>query len=244
MLPTYPLNDTIETAFGESDTLVLEVYMDEAGMLAAGAKLTKAGSYPPGDSLDRHMSPKLMQAVRQKTRGTAGMLLPLERLRPWFVATFLIMGELGRLGYDAEHGVDVHFQNRAVGNKRILGIETVDEQVAMFSGLSDEVSGLMLKEALDELDELGETMEGALLAWQKGDAQALETLLLASMKKPEYRPVYKKMILDRNRRMAEAIEEYLQTPSTYFVVVGSGHLVGKQGIVELLRAKKYRVTRP
>jgi uncharacterized protein YbaP (TraB family) len=33
----------------------------------------------------------------------------------------------------------------------------------------------------------------------------------------------------------------MELMDTYFVVVGAGHLVGKEGIIELLKAKKYAV---
>ena len=39
--------------------------------------------------------------------------------------------------------------------------------------------------------------------------------------------------------MAEKIEEYLKTESTYFVVVGAAHLTGEKGIVALLREKGF-----
>jgi uncharacterized protein YbaP (TraB family) len=41
--------------------------------------------------------------------------------------------------------------------------------------------------------------------------------------------------------MKAKVSEYLAGRGTYFVVVGSGHLVGKQGIVELLRRDQHRV---
>ncbi len=37
------------------------------------------------------------------------------------------------------------------------------------------------------------------------------------------------------------IEAYLKTRETHFVVVGAGHLVGEQGIVQTLRRKGYTV---
>jgi len=41
--------------------------------------------------------------------------------------------------------------------------------------------------------------------------------------------------------MVSKIEEFLRTKETYFVVVGAGHLVGKKGIIEMLRGKGYPV---
>jgi hypothetical protein len=53
--------------------------------------------------------------------------------------------------------------------------------------------------------------------------------------------IYKKLILERNKSMASKIEEFLRTKETYFVIVGAGHLVGNQGIIEILKGKGYHV---
>jgi uncharacterized protein YbaP (TraB family) len=41
--------------------------------------------------------------------------------------------------------------------------------------------------------------------------------------------------------MISKIERYLDSEGTYFVIVGAGHLVGKKGILELLKSKGYAV---
>ncbi len=41
--------------------------------------------------------------------------------------------------------------------------------------------------------------------------------------------------------MASKIEGYLKTEEHYFVVVGAAHLVGKDGIIEILKKKGYLV---
>jgi uncharacterized protein YbaP (TraB family) len=240
----YPLNATIEEAFRLSDTLVMEVHLGPTGQLQAAQQLVAAGSYPSGDSLDRHISPELMRRVRAKMTGLSALLLPPERMRPWFAGLMLVMQELKRLGFDPEQGIDRHFEKRATGQKRILGIETHEEQIALFTGLSEPVQVLMLKEALDELGSLQQTMDQALGAWKRGDGDALGELLLETVRQPEYQRLYKRIYLDRNQRMAKAIEGYLATRGKYFVVLGSGHLIGKRGIVGLLRSKGLRVVQP
>ena len=53
--------------------------------------------------------------------------------------------------------------------------------------------------------------------------------------------IYEILIYDRNRKMVSKIEDFLKTKETYFVIVGAGHLIGGQGIVEILKAKGYTV---
>ena len=58
---------------------------------------------------------------------------------------------------------------------------------------------------------------------------------------PELRPLMTKLLDDRNTPMTTKIERFLQTPKSYFVAVGAGHLVGDQGILSRLRRKNFRV---
>ncbi len=41
--------------------------------------------------------------------------------------------------------------------------------------------------------------------------------------------------------MASKIEDYLNAKEIYFVIVGAGHLVGNQGIIEILKRKGFVV---
>jgi len=52
---------------------------------------------------------------------------------------------------------------------------------------------------------------------------------------------FDEIVNKRNLRMVQQIQVYLDTPYTHFVVVGAAHLVGKQGIVELLKGKRSRI---
>jgi hypothetical protein len=54
-------------------------------------------------------------------------------------------------------------------------------------------------------------------------------------------PIYERLVYERNRNMASKVEDYLRTKETYFVVVGAAHLVGKQGIIEILKGKGFVV---
>ena len=51
----------------------------------------------------------------------------------------------------------------------------------------------------------------------------------------------RKLLEDRNHPMADAIEKLLKGNEKSFVVVGAAHMVGKEGIVALLKGKGYTV---
>jgi len=167
----------------------------------------------------------------------------VKQFKPWYVMINLASLRIMKLGMDPKLGIDVHFLDKAKENKEIIELETADFQLKLFSGLDDEVQLNLLKEAIDDPDETVEMMDKIVVAWQSGDAEAIDKLIVEKVKKvPELKPFYEKMFTERNIRMTEKIAEFLtnQDGKTYFVVVGSGHYAGDEGILKLLKKKGYK----
>jgi len=79
-------------------------------------------------------------------------------------------------------------------------------------------------------------------AWQSGDATAMQEVITSSVRDyPQLKPLMTKLLDERNTAMTAKIERFLQTPKSYFVAVGAGHLVGDKGILAQLRRKKLLV---
>ena len=77
-------------------------------------------------------------------------------------------------------------------------------------------------------------------AWRSGDVDKLSELFLKEMKK-EFPKLYKTLFTDRNNKWLDKIETYLQTPQKEFVLVGVGHMVGEDGLIEQLKRRGYEV---
>jgi len=234
----YPLDPRIESAFQRAQTLVLETSLDPAAQVQMGQKMAAAGIYPPGDSIDLHLDRETLGLLQQRLKTSGAPFTTLRSYRPWFVAVILVLDEMQRVGYHPQLGIDTYFAERARNGKRVVGLETIDEQIALFSGMSDALQEGMLKDALTKLDGLGALMAKAQSLWRTGDAKAIEELLVAPMRR-DFPDVFRRLFVDRNRKMATAIEGYLKTTGEYFVVVGSGHLIGPEGILDLLQTKGY-----
>lgn len=234
----YPLAPRIEFAFDGAETVVLEMPMDQASQLQAAQKLALAGTYTAGDSIDKHLDGEVLGLLQQQLSRSGASLDAVRSFRPWLVAVMLTLGEMQRQGYRPDLGIDIYFAEKVKGRKRIVALETVDEQVALFAGMTGPLQEQMLKETLTVLGGLGQDMKRALLLWRTGDAEAMDKLLVAPLRK-DYPNLHQTLFVERNRRMAAAIEGYLKSTGSYFVVVGAGHLVGTDGILELLRDKGY-----
>jgi len=191
------------------------------------------------------VSPETYRLIKKESKALG---MPIELLRmqkPWFLALSFQAMELVRLGYSPEHGVDYHFLTRAQGKKRILGLESLEEQLSLLSGFSDREQEQFLLYTLETLSSMDRQVGNMVRAWTSGDAQAMESTLADALPPdPSLAPVVQKLFDERNVKMMSKIEGYLNSNGSYFVIVGAGHLVGKKGLVELLRSKGYVVEQP
>jgi uncharacterized protein len=237
----YPLNPRIEMAFDQSRVLVVEANVADANKLDPQQLLTKA-FYPENDSLEKHVSRDTYEYLK-KEAGKLGMPLELlNRQKPWFLALSLQAVELLKFGFDPRYGVDLYFLSKAQGTKKILELESLDEQINMLSGMSENDQELLLIHTLTDFASLGEQANNLVKAWATGDTTGIESIITKSVRdNPRLAPLVKKLNDDRNKGMVAKIEGYLRTSDTYFVVVGAAHLVGGNGIISALKAKGYTV---
>jgi uncharacterized protein YbaP (TraB family) len=57
----------------------------------------------------------------------------------------------------------------------------------------------------------------------------------------EYPQLYSKLILERNQRWLPQIEAMIKQGDNALIVVGAAHLVGKDGVIQLLKQRGYLV---
>ncbi len=148
------------------------------------------------------------------------------------------------MGLDPNLGLDRHFMERAAtANKTTSGLEDIDTQVGVLSGMSAQEQQQMVAEALDQADKAD--AEGRKLhdAWRRGDDKLLWTSMAAQMR-GQYPQLYKRINTDRNDAWVPKLQQYLQAgQGGTLVVVGTLHLLGNDGVVEKLKAKGFQVER-
>jgi uncharacterized protein YbaP (TraB family) len=235
----YPLSHAIEDAYDSSDRLVVEANIDDLDKLDLKMLADKA-FYRNDDQVENHVSPETYRLIQKESKR---LDMPIDLIRmqkSWFLALSFEAAELMRLGYDPKYGVDYHFLAKAQGKKEILELESLDEQLSLLSGYSDKEQEEFLLYTLNTLSSMGGQVDGMVRAWTAGDAPALESIIAgAASPDASLAPVFEKLFDERNVKMTSKIEGYLNSKGTYFVVVGAGHLVGKRGILGLLKSKGY-----
>jgi len=242
----YPLDDTIEDAYAQSQILVVEINMNDENLVKTEKFLLEKGVYPAGEKLQNNITDELYSSVSEKAMefDSSGLLLvSLNMFEPWVVAVVITDMEYMELGYEVEYGIETYFLDKAENDgKDILELETVELQLDIFDGLSPELQIMMLEDAVEN-PVTEEELELMYDAWSNGDTTQMEQLLFEDIdENPEYRPFYDKIIDERNLQMVEKIEDYLEDDDVYFVIVGAAHLLGENGIVNLLIERGYSVS--
>jgi len=237
----YPLHRKIESAFDQSEVLVVEANVNDIARLDI-EKLVESAMYLGPETLERHVSAETYELIKKET-GRLGIPLELiNRQKPWFLALVLESLELLKLGFDPNYGIDKYFISRATGKKKIVELESLDYQIDLLSKFSDQEQELFLLYTVKDLRVLRQELDRLTQAWISGDAKGMESMMIRGFAEDRrMSSIYEKLILERNRSMASKIEEFLRNKEIYFAVVGAGHLVGDQGIIEILKGRGYLV---
>lgn len=237
----YPLNSKIEKAFDQSEFLAVEANVNDIKKIDI-QKLMERAFYTPPDTLEKHVSPEIYDDVKKEM---SRLGLPLELIRkqkPWFLSMTLVSLELIKLGLDPNLGVDKYFLSKAEGKKKILELESLDYQIDLLSNFSDKDQELFLLWTLKDLTIMEQEVNKLTQAWTSGDTKGMEAILKRGISEDKrLSSIFEKLIYGRNRKMVLKIEDFLKTKETYFVIIGAGHLVGDQGIIEILKGKGYVV---
>jgi uncharacterized protein YbaP (TraB family) len=199
-----------------------------------------------GLSLDRPLSSRLnsQDFAKVTDRAKALGLDPklLDVMRPWLAAVILSAAPMQKGGYDPAAGVEVTLEKEAkAAGEQVRAFETVEQQLAFFADLPDEVQLAYLESVLDDKDGEGD-VDKLVDAWMKADLAALEKAAVGEAK-AQSPALYQALIANRNITWADQIVERMKGSGVSLIAVGAGHLVGPDSLQEQLKKRGVEVTR-
>jgi hypothetical protein len=167
----------------------------------------------------------------------------LEPLRPWLAGVYLELYSYIKAGFSSFYGVDhVIDQDAKARGAEVQYLETVDEQLSNFSVLSRRGEIAYLRATVKGVLEEPDMPIMLLNAWAASDTAALGKVLDEGFAEvPQLRA---QLLVGRNRKWVPKLRAMLGSGKTHFVTVGAGHLVGRDSVVAMLRARGYKVTGP
>lgn len=233
----YPLPQPLEEAFEASDTVVVEVNTDAVTPEQLQFKTMQVASLPAGQSLTDLLGPDLTSRTDAALKAYGMSMSHVDRLEPMFVATQLTALRMMSFGYLPEMGMEASYLSRA-GSRNIEELETIDLQLDVLFGAPLDVQVESLTQTIEQMPELDAMMADMMRAWLSGDDETFIELFESTEGASQgFKDWTRQLIDERNKGMADKVEDYLSRPGTTFVLVGSGHLAGDASIVELLAAR-------
>jgi uncharacterized protein YbaP (TraB family) len=241
----YPLEPRIRSAMAAAPTLALEVdaARDPAAVLAA---FQQHGMFAAGDSglagLPAERRLRIESGLKQQGVDPAAVA----QMKPWMVVTMLGLVDMGKLGYDPALGVDMHLAQLARGGKaRIAELESVEYQAALMDRLPIEEQWRLLEETLEHMASGRQLREGREMveAYERADRAALDRIARRIELDATFTGKFTREVLlkERNGPMADKVASLLAREDNAVVAVGLLHLLGKNGLPELLRRRGIRV---
>lgn len=242
----YPLAPQVSRALADSSQLVLELDTRASGDFDLAVR--KHASYPAGDHIRNHVSPDTLRRLTSALHAVGIPLSGVGHLKPWLLANMLIGIELERSGFERAYGNE-SFLLDAVQKRgaNLAELESADYQLSLFDTLGDVGAEEYLRETLDDLSS-GMSMKKAraiIDAWTSGDAAALDALIPDTIGDGTVTSDFtRRTLLDRrNPEMAQRIEHIMKDGKVSFVGVGLLHLLGTNGLPQLLSQRGYQVER-
>ena len=134
-----------------------------------------------------------------------------------------------RAHFEAKYGVDMQLNARAhAANKSIVGLESVETQLGMFDSLSPAEQETMVLKS-NGPDSSSRVLMKIKDAWTTGDVAALDALLNEGLKDV---PTHLREAGQRSERGVDSEDrtDGEDAATMRSIVVGAGHLVGKNGV--------------
>lgn len=245
----YPLPSEIENAFRNSTALAVEMDISDSETQEKTAEeFLKEGMFTDGRTL-KDVLPDSLWKTLDSISTTLGMktenFLPM---RPWMAATLIASAAIASTGIQQDLGIDMVMLDSAYAQgKEIIALETPEEQVESLSKSegSEETDGIAyLESTFREYSKLNQMIKEVISAWKRADVVSLQKSLSAdqNMNESEKR-LNERMFNQRNKKMKKEILNFLENDKQVFVVVGVGHLILENNLLEMLSENGLKIQR-
>lgn len=227
------LTDTLKACLQKTDQLTLEIDMDDPGMMMA---MMKSMSMREGKQLKDLLDAKDYDRLNAYFKDSVGMsIAPFERVKPFMLMSVL----LSRVLTCQPQSYETSLMGLAKKQKsEVVGLETVEEQMAVFDSIPYADQAKMLVTLMDSLPQARQEFSKMVEVYKKQDLAGLYNMTLESDFEMENQQDI--LLTNRNKRWIPIIEKQVAEKPT-FVAVGAAHLGGEEGVIALLRKEGFSV---
>lgn len=241
----------VRAALDSAGAVYTEIPADLPTMLALLPKMM----LPDGGTVDAVLGKQTTAELEKevKAMNPEFTLQPFLRFKPWAVIASILQLE-DQMKYPGTLALDMLlYQRAAMAGKEVGGIETPDEQIAVFDAFTNAEQKLMVEDTIKQLREIRASKrnlsDDLARLYLAGDLDMLVTELEkmdSVTDNPELTAKFMdRLLYRRNALMAERIVQRLREhPDTsYFFAVGAAHLQGDRGLIAALKKAGFQLSR-
>lgn len=230
------IGDAAKKAIGNTKQLFLELDMDDPAMVGA---MMRGINMKDGMTIDQLISSEDYKTLDAFFTKKVGMSLDaMKTMKPMLLSAMLLPSTLGCQVKSIEEALMAEAKKNGA---ETLGLETVDEQLAVFDAIpyKDQVADLV-KMARGDASEGTDELQKLQKLYAEKDLDALLEASEASQNTTMSGAYSDVLLKNRNETWIPRIIKLIKERPTFFGV-GAAHLGGTNGVIRLLRKAGYSV---
>ena len=235
----FPLPIAYDRAYSSSSALVLEADIDQMEDDEVIDYLMSHMILPDYQTLDTVLDAETYEMLEAKASEYG---LPLELVynyKPSMVMMMLSGFQIQEFGF-SQQGIDAYFLHKAEDeHKPLYFLEPVEAQIAMMVSMGEGYEDDYVRYSLYDMENTELFLDDLLEDWRTGRASSTEAAALEMQE--EWPALYQSLFCDRHDEWMPQIERFLESDSTYFVVVGFAHIHGPDGLLQRLSERGYSI---
>jgi uncharacterized protein len=229
------LTDATKKAVSDAQQLYLEIDMDDPAMQSS---MMKGMMMPAGKTIKDYISADDYTLLDNYLKSGMGMgLAQIGGMKPIAIYSVMTMSALGcqPASYDL-----TLMQMANKDKKEVLGLERLDDQMAVFDKIPMEKQVSMLVDMARKPNEVKDELNKLLAAYKNQNLPEMMKQIKESKYDGGLEDFEADLLEKRNQNWIPVIEKAAKDKPTMFAF-GAGHLGGDKGVINLLRKKGYVV---
>lgn len=227
------LPPAVTEKFTNADQVFLELDMDDPMMIL---KMMQLLQLPKGQTIKQLFGDSAFQEFDKKYKEiTGGSAMMFNTFKPFMLMSMLTEKSLNCPSRESYEQTFIAMAARQ--KKNIKGLETIEDQVAVFDSIPDSTEIANLKNMVWDFEKGKEEFKKLVAVYKTQDVDSMYRLTNQS---PELMEAENELLVKRNSKWIPVMKTNMQKTSCFFAV-GAAHLGGDIGVINLLRKQGYKV---
>lgn len=232
------LNDKLKEILNNSDVLTVEVDMTAA---SSTTNLQRSLYLEEGDNIENYLSSEEISKLSEILKPYNEKIDSIKNLNPFGINNIINTNHLSEIGFgsgstDALLLTEARKNNIEIDEIEGLGFQiNLSKQIYTWDSLKEYINEYNDESKNKELEILKKLFEN----YVNSDIESAKKIEVSS--REENGEFYKIMNIDRNKNMANKIDELIKDGKKRVVAVGYRHYIGEDSVLDYLEEKGYTI---